>query len=98
MARKKAILIVDDHPFVREGLKSIIKSNDALEVIGEAENVRSARKLIKALKPDLVLLDLGLPDESGFDLAREIRRMMPNTRVTIERIEAFSGYGLRVIE
>ena len=98
MARKETILIVDDHPLVRDGLKSIIKSNDALEVIGEAENAQSARKMIKALKPDLVLLDLGLPDESGFDLAREIRRMMPNTRVTIERIEAFSGYGLRVIE
>jgi DNA-binding NarL/FixJ family response regulator len=83
MARKKTILIVDDHPFVREGLKSIIKSNDALEVIGEAENARSARKLIKAIKPDLVLLDLGLPDASGFDLAREIRSMVPKTRVMI---------------
>jgi len=49
MARKKTILIVDDHPLIREGLKSIIKSNDASEVIGEAENACSARKMIKNL-------------------------------------------------
>jgi len=66
MARKKTILIVDDHPLIREGLKSIIKSNDASEVIGEAENACSARKMIKEFKPDLVLLDLTLPDKRGF--------------------------------
>jgi DNA-binding NarL/FixJ family response regulator len=92
MARKKTILIVDDHPFVREGLKSIIKSSDALEVIGEAENARSARKLIKALKPDLVLLDLGLPDESGFELAREIRTMLPKTRIMIVSMHSKVDY------
>ncbi|MEX1329420.1 MAG: response regulator transcription factor [Desulfobacterales bacterium] len=83
MARQKTILIVDDHPLVREGLKSIIKSNDALEVIGEAENARSACKMVKELKPDLVLLDLALPDKSGFELAREIRSMLPKIRIMI---------------
>ena len=72
MARKKTILMVDDHPLAREGLKSIIKPNDALEVIGETENARDAIRMVKNLKPDLALLDLGLPDKSGFELAREM--------------------------
>jgi DNA-binding NarL/FixJ family response regulator len=98
MAQKKTIVIVDDHPLVREGLKSIIISNDALEVIGEAENARSARKLIKELKPDLVLLDLGLPDENGFDLAREIRNMLPKTRIMIVSMHSEVDYIIRAFQ
>jgi len=92
MARKKTILIVDDHPLVREGLKSIINANDALEVIGEAANARSARKMIKELKPDLVLLDLDLPDKSGLELSREIRIFSSPTRIMIISIHSKIDY------
>jgi len=66
MARKKTILIVDDHPLVREGLVSILKPAAGYEVVGQAGNACSARKMVKELKPDLVLLDLALPDKRGF--------------------------------
>ena len=65
MAPKKNILIIDDHPLVREGLTSILKSAAEYEVIGQAGNARDGIRMVEDLKPDLVLLDLGLPDKSG---------------------------------
>jgi DNA-binding NarL/FixJ family response regulator len=79
----KTILIVDDHPLVREGLVSIIKSGAGYEVVGQAGNARDAVRMVKNLKPDLVLLDLGLPDKSGLELCREIRTISPPTRIMI---------------
>ncbi len=98
MARKETILIVDDHPLVREGLKSIIKSNDALEVIGEAENAGDAIRMVKELKPDLVLLDLALPDKSGFELAHEIRSMLPKTRIMIVSMHSEIDYIIKAFQ
>jgi DNA-binding NarL/FixJ family response regulator len=98
MACKETILIVDDHPLVREGLKSIIKSNDALEVIGEAENAGDAIRMVKKLKPDLVLLDLALPDKSGFELAREIRSMLPETRIMIVSMHSKVDYVVKAFQ
>jgi DNA-binding NarL/FixJ family response regulator len=66
---KKTILIVDDHPLVREGLESILKTATEYEVVGQAGNAHDAIQMVKNLKPDLVLLDLGLPDKSGIELA-----------------------------
>ncbi|MEE4605581.1 MAG: response regulator transcription factor [Desulfobacteraceae bacterium] len=98
MARKETILIVDDHPLVRDGLKSIIKTNDALEVIGEAETARDAIRMVKKLKPDLVLLDLGLPDKSGFELAREIRSMLPKIRIMIVSMHSKVDYIVKAFQ
>jgi len=98
MARKETILIVDDHPLIREGLKSIIKTNDALEVIGEAENARDAIRIVKNFKPDLVLLDLALPDKSGFELAREIRSMLPKARIMIVSMHSKVDYVIKAFQ
>jgi DNA-binding NarL/FixJ family response regulator len=83
VAPKKTILIVDDHPLVREGLVAILKPAAGYEVVGQAGNGHDARRMVKNLKPDLVLLDLGLPDKSGLELCSEIRAISPPTRVMI---------------
>lgn len=90
--KKKTILIVDDHPLVREGLKVIIGRNAMFEVVGEAGSAREGLRMAEALKPDLSLLDISLPDESGLDLARRIRTALPDTRILVISMHAGIDY------
>ncbi len=98
MAPKKTILIVDDHPLVREGLKSILKPDTGYEVVGQAGRAREALRLVKSLKPDLVLLDLGLPDKSGLELSREIRNISPPTRILIVSMHSTVDYIVKAFQ
>lgn len=98
MVPKKTILIVDDHPLVREGLNSILKTAAEYEVVGQAGNARDAIKIVKSLKPDLVLLDLGLPDKSGIELAREIRNISPPTRILIVSMHSKVDYIVKAFQ
>jgi DNA-binding NarL/FixJ family response regulator len=81
--KKKSILIVDDHPLVREGLKVIIGRSSNFEVVGEAGAAREGFRMAEELKPDLMLLDISLPDESGLELTRRIRSALPKARILI---------------
>jgi DNA-binding NarL/FixJ family response regulator len=67
------VLIVDDHPVVRRGIISLLSNHDDFEVVGEAATTASALQLIEQLKPDIVLLDIRLPGESGLDLLHHIK-------------------------
>jgi DNA-binding NarL/FixJ family response regulator len=70
---KNHILIVEDHPIFRMGLRELINQEADMSVCGEAESVQEARKLLSQAHPDLVVLDLSLKDSSGFDLIQDIR-------------------------
>lgn len=67
------ILVVDDHPVVRRGIKSLLSNHADFEVIGEAGTAGAALELIQRLKPDVVLLDIRLPGQSGLDLLPRIK-------------------------
>jgi len=92
MMKKKTILIVDDHPLVREGLKVVIQRSPKFEVVGEAGTAREGLQMAEGLKPDLVLLDISLPDESGLELARRIRTALPDTRILVISMHAGIDY------
>jgi two-component system, NarL family, response regulator LiaR len=75
------IIIVDDHILFREGLAAIIRSESDIEIIGQAGGVQEAIELVKALKPDMVLMDFGLPDGTGADATRAILEQHPDCKV-----------------
>jgi len=75
------VLIVDDHALFREGLVSLFKSQPDFTVVGEADSVNEAVRKASALRPDLVIMDLGLPDGSGMDAMQDILARQPNMKV-----------------
>jgi two-component system NarL family response regulator len=75
------IIIVDDHVLFREGLAAIIRSETDIEILGQAGSVLEAIELVKTLKPDLVLMDFGLPDGTGADATRAILKEYPQCKI-----------------
>ena len=77
------ILIADDHEVVRRGVRALLESHPGWEVCGEAKDGRDAVESAKALRPDLVLVDVGMPNLNGLDATRQILSQLPNTRVLV---------------
>ncbi len=77
------ILIVDDHPMFREGLKAILKRDERYEIVAEAGNGREGLEAAGATRPDMALVDISLPDINGIRLTRELKQSMPGLRVVI---------------
>jgi len=77
------VVIVDDHAIVRQGLRALLESEDDIEVTGEAGSVEEAIRRVGLDEPDLVLMDLQLPDGTGVDACREILSRWPDTTVLI---------------
>ena len=81
MPVKKRVLIVDDHPLFRDGLKSLIERSAGYETTGEAGSGAEAIHLARELKPELITMDVSLPDMSGIEAARQIAGVLPEARI-----------------
>jgi DNA-binding NarL/FixJ family response regulator len=77
------VYLVDDHPFVLEGLKTFLSTHDQIEVLGQADTAEKGLKEIKALKPDVAIVDLHLPDMTGIELTKKIQQLALNTKIII---------------
>jgi DNA-binding NarL/FixJ family response regulator len=77
------VLVVDDHPLFREGLRARIMRDTGLQVVEEAGTAAEALLKAQELEPDLVVVDISLPDKNGIQLAQEIRSLHPETRIMI---------------
>jgi len=75
------LLLVDDHEVVRVGLRTVLHNNQGITVVGEAGSKASAMRAVKRLNPDIVLMDVRLPDGSGVEACRDILARHPATRV-----------------
>src|SRR3989442_2383400 len=83
MAERIRVLLVDDHAVVRQGLRSFLELQPDIEVIGEAAGARDGVELAARLSPDVVLMDLLMPDEDGVDAIRALRDVAPRVRVLV---------------
>lgn len=75
------ILIVDDHPIVRQGITSLLSNYDEFSVMGQADNGRDALRFVQEQAPDVVLLDIRMPGESGLHILKQIQERQPQTKV-----------------
>lgn len=94
MIRDKTILIVDDHPLFREGLRARILRDAEFRVVEEAGTGGEALRKAKELEPDLVVVDISLPDQNGIQLIREIQGFLPQTRVMVVSMHSEIDYVL----
>lgn len=83
MTEKISVLIVDDHELIRQGLRRAFERDGDFNVTAEAGNVEEAMKQLAALKPQVVVFDVRLPDGSGIDAARKARNLMPDLGIVI---------------
>ena len=81
--RKRRVLIVDDHPMIRQGLRRVMDNESDLTVCGEAESVRDARTAINHSSPDIVIVDISLKQGDGMELVREIRAHHPQLPILV---------------
>jgi DNA-binding NarL/FixJ family response regulator len=95
--QRKRILIVDDHPLMREGMAQWIQRDPGLAVCGEAESAAQALSQVEKLKPDLVLADISLTGRSGLELIKDLRALQPTLPVLVLSMHEESLYAGRAL-
>ena len=95
---KIKVLVVDDHPVVRQGLQSCLARQERLRIVGEAADGDEAIKRTRELAPDVVLLDLDLPRLSGLAVTQLIRKESPKIRILVLSVHTNRDYILRIIQ
>lgn len=93
----KRLLLVDDHPIMRHGLAQLIRAEPGLDVCGEAGSAREGLELAGRLKPDLVVIDLTLPDKNGLELLKDIQAQHPGTLCLVLSMHDETMYGERAL-
>ncbi|MCX6170176.1 MAG: response regulator transcription factor [Ignavibacteriales bacterium] len=91
------IIITDDHKVVREGLKKIFSMNKDFKIIGEATSISDLMKLLGSEQPDIVTLDISLPDRSGLDCVKDLKAMYPELKILIFSIYSDDKFGPRAL-
>lgn len=92
------ILLVDDHAMFRAGIKALLESENRMSVVGEASSGDEAVDAVRALKPDVVVMDLSMPDSNGLEATRRIAALGLDTRVLVLTVHAEEEYLVPVVE
>jgi two-component system response regulator NreC len=92
------LLLVDDHAVVRSGLRMLLESQAGLEIVGEAGTGHEALALVKELQPNMVLMDIGLPDMSGIEVTRQIKQQWPGVAVVALTIHEDEEYFFKMLQ
>ena len=92
------LLIVDDHAVVRSGLKMLLENERDVEIVGEASSASEAMEAALRLKPNVILMDIGLPDLSGIDATREIKKRISDVSIVALTIHEDEEYFFKMLE
>lgn len=91
------ILIADDHALVRAGIRALVEKIEGVTVVGEAGKGSEVKDLIRELKPDLVLLDITMPDGNGFEVLLHVHQNFPKTRIIVLTVHEAGEYAIRAL-
>jgi two-component system response regulator NreC len=92
------LLLVDDHAVVRSGLKMLLENERDVEIVGEASSASEAMEAATRLKPNVILMDIGLPDLSGIDATREIKKRVSDVSIVALTIHEDEEYFFKMLE
>lgn len=93
----KKVVIVDDHPIVREGFKKLVNAEADLQVAGTAETASEAKEIIREVNPDVAMLDLSLKESSGIELIKDILAIYPEMKILVVSLHDEDIYAERVL-
>ena len=91
------VLIADDHALVRAGIRALVEKIEGVVVVGEAGKGNEALELVKEFEPNLMLLDITMPDGSGFEVLEEVQKNYPTIRVIVLTVHEAGEYAIRAL-
>jgi len=94
----KNILLVDDHPLMRVGVKSILDQRDDIHIVGEAGDGRTALKITEEEKPDIVIMDISMPNLNGIEATRQICKQHPDTRIIVLTVHSSKQFVQKMLK
>ncbi len=97
MKNKITVLLADDHPIVREGIRAYLSEKSNLKIVGEASDGKEALAKAKELLPDIMLLDIRMPHLTGIDVAKQLKKFSPKTKIIILTVYKSREYAKELV-
>jgi len=92
------LLLVDDHAVVRTGLRMLLENEEDIEIVGEAGTGQAALQMVERLQPDMVLMDIGLPDMTGIEVTRQVKQQWPQVGIVALTIHEDEEYFFQMLQ
>lgn len=92
------VVLADDHPIVRQGLRHLLESNPEFKVIGEAGDGVEAIRLVENLRPDILVVDMMMPGLSGLEVLRQFKKLSPTTRAIVLSMQSANAYIVEALQ
>ena len=95
---KTKVLLVDDHTIVRQGIKALLDTQEGIEVVGEAEDGREAIEKAKQMAPNVIVIDITMPNLNGIEATRQIKKINPEMKVLVLTVHDNEEYVHRILQ